>query len=354
MNNSILILSDSFYGYGAEHMLKWLGNTLCQKGFNVSFCSIFDKERDKELDSNARYLPMLIPSRVYDLNYFIKGVKQLRNICNRHAIDVVITFHTNPFLMALLAKPFCRYKTLHSERDNPYARNTTASRFKSWLFRYSDRIVFQTKGAQNFFDWKTVHKSVIIPNPVFIPDFEWQQGFKKTIVTVGRLDVRYKRQDLLIDAFAEILCDFPEYQLVLYGEGKDREYLESKSKELNIQRNVIFAGKVSGIMSKLCREGVFVMTSDSEGMPNALMEAMAIGMPVISTDCEPGGARALITNDVDGILIKRSSKNELVLALRRLLGNKILQIRLGKNARNKMRNFNPDTIANYWVNVIKH
>lgn len=351
---SILILSDSYNGYGAEHMLKWLGNQLVTFGHKVTFCSLFDKERDNGLDINACYFQLSLPPRVYNLNYFIKGAKSLCERYKKDKYDYVITFHTNPYLLALISRIICGYKLLHSERDNPYARKTIPSRFKSWLYRYADKVVFQTVGAQNYFDSRTKAKSVVIPNPIIIPRNQWRCGINKTIVSVGRLDVDFKRQDILLKAFAIISAEYPDYNLVFYGDGKDYQKLEIMANELGVGKKVRFLGKVTDISERLIEEGIFVLTSDSEGMPNALMEAMSIGMPVISTDCQPGGARALIRNNVDGILIKRSSENELVSALKRLLSDKSLQYRLGNNARNRMKIFNPELIANSWMSFINN
>ena len=346
---SILILSDSFNGYGAEHILKWLGNGLCEHGYEITFCSIFDQEKSFDLNGKAEYYQMHFSFRVFDRNYFLKGVKKLFALNKRSHFDYVITFHTNPFLMALLGKRFCGYKIIHSERDNPYNRDTIASKVKMWLYRYADIVVFQTRGAQQFFDNKTIKKSVIIPNPITIPSLQWSYSGNCTIASVGRLDMRYKRQDVLLDAFKKLLSYFPDYKLVLYGDGCDRHNLEIYAKSLGIESNVIFKGKVSNVMAQLVEDDLFVLSSDSEGMPNALMEAMALGMPVVSTDCEPGGARALIDDGVNGLLVERSSVDDLASAIIRLVSDKNMQTTLGVNAREKMTHFAPDVILEEWI-----
>lgn len=350
--NKILILSDSFNGYGAEYMLKWLGNSLLKSGNNVTFCSIFDNVRDAYILPKADYYQIQLPNRQYNLRYFIIGIRFLKNICHKNQYDYVVTFHTNPFLMALLARPFSGYRLIHSERDNPFARNTIPSRLKSWLYRYADKVVFQTEGAKSYFDAKTQKKSVIIPNPIAIPSLSWKGGIKKTIVSVGRLDIHFKRQDLLLEAFAEIAGDFPDYKVVFYGDGKDRQLLEKMADSLGIKDRVVFYGKVFNVTERLAEDGIFVMTSDSEGMPNALMEAMALGMPVISTDCEPGGARALIDSGVNGFVISRGSKEELIAKLRDLLNDSQLCIKIGAKARDKMRLYAPEQIAKMWLNIL--
>lgn len=350
---SILILSDSFNGYGAEHILKWLGNSLYEAGLNVTFCSIFDTEKNKELNEEVEYYQMCFPKDIYDKYYFLKGICFIRNLCEKRHFDYLVTFHTNPFLMAFLAKPFGSYKIIHSERDNPYARNTKATHFKMWLYRFADRVVFQTRGAQEYFDKRTQKESVIIANPIEIPDFKWEGECSKTISTVGRLWILFKRQDILIEAFRKVLEKYPDYKLKLYGDGQDRGKLESMVEKYGIAANVFFLGKVNNVQNHLKDDEIFVLTSDSEGMPNALMEAMALGMPVISTDCEPGGARALINDGVDGFLVKRSSVDGLTTSLLKLIGDREMQKRLGNNAREKMKQFTPELVFKQWLACFK-
>lgn len=349
----ILLLSDSFNGYGAEHILKWLGNMFCQHGYGVTFCAIFDQEKNSELDVRANYYQMSFARNVYDKNYFLKGVNFLRNISKGEQFDYVITFHTNPFLMTLLARPFCGFKILHSERDNPYARDTLVSKAKMWLYRYADIVVFQTEGAQQFFDKKTIRKSTIIPNPTEIPESKWNGVDSKTIVTVGRLHIKYKRQDVLLRAFRKVLDSYPDYKLVLYGDGPDRKSLEQLVKELSMDGSVEFKGKVANVIKKIVDEGIFVLSSDSEGMPNALMEAMALGMPIISTDCEPGGAKALIDDGVNGLIVKRADSDELSHALLSLIGDAKKRTEMGENAREKMKGFQPERIIEMWEECFK-
>lgn len=349
----ILLLSDSFVGYGAEHILRWLGNKLCENGNKVVFCSIFDSDKPQGLSEGAHNYQMRFEWWKYDVHYFVKGARFLKRICKSENVDYVITFHTNPFLLALIARLFSSFKILHSERDNPYARDTMATKIKMWLYRYADKVVFQTEGAKQFFDKKTQRKSTIIPNPVEIPEFQWLNlSSAKTLVSVGRLDVRFKRQDLLLDAFSIINKEYPCYRLRFYGDGIHRKQLEEKAVVLGISEKVDFLGKVRGVKEHLKNEGVFVMTSDSEGMPNSLMEAMALGMPVISTDCEPGGARALIDDGVDGYITERSSVEDLVRVLRIVLADEKLQESIGREARRKMLRFTPEQVFPIWINYI--
>ena len=221
-----------------------------------------------------------------------------------------------------------------------------------WLYRYADKVVFQTEGAQQFFDKKTIRKSTIIPNPIVIPELRWIGFDAKTIVSVGRLHVRFKRQDVLLKSFRKVLDAYPDYKLVLYGDGPDRKSLEQLAKELSMDGSVEFKGKVANVMKIIADEGIFVLSSDSEGMPNALMEAMALGMPVISTDCEPGGAKALIQNGVNGIIVPRGDVDRLAEAIIFYIENKEKADQYGLSARQSMKSYSPNIIICKWSELL--
>lgn len=355
--NRIMLVSNSFEGYGAEYMLAWLGNMLAENGFQVYACAIYDKKKNCRINSNVAFLSIELAKSTNPLYFvflylFSAGFK-LARLCKQNKITTVVTFKENPLCVALIAKMFCGFRHIHSERDDPYNRDTCASKLKMWLYRFTDHIVFQTKGAQEFFNQNIINQSTIIPNPVIIPSQSWNvDKAKKTIACVGRLDIRYKRQDILIKAFAQLEAKYNDWKLVFYGDGNDRQKLERLVSELGIEDRVVFCGKVNNVSERLVNDGIFVLASDTEGMPNALMEAMAIGMPVISTDCSPGGARALIDDGINGLIVERSSEYNLKEALNILLDADEMKVRLGNNARLSMERYLPSVIFNKWLGLL--
>ena len=352
----ILLLSDSFNGYGAEHMIGWIGNMLADNGYEVIFCSIYDKSKNEKLSSKSNFISLNLDRDTNPLflifRYFMFAGIQIGNLCRKYDIDIIITFKENPLCIALIAKLFSKVKHIHSERDDPYNRDTIASKIKMWLYRFADHIVFQTIGAQKYFCKKIIDKSSIIPNPVVIPDLLWiPEKAHKTIANVGRLNVRYKRQDLLIRAFASLKEELSDWKLIFYGDGKDRKYLESLAKEQNVSEQVIFKGRVENVIERLVDDGIFVLTSDTEGLPNVLLEAMSIGMPVVATDCSPGGARTLLSEN-NGILVERGNVSEIANAIMKMVENTEFSVNVSRNARNSVLQYNPQAIYKKWVCVI--
>ena len=137
---------------------------------------------------------------------------------------------------------------------------------------------------------------------------------KKVFAAVGRLEPQ-KNFPMLIKAFSEFHKEEKDYQLIIYGEGKERTNLEKLIKQLNLEGSVSLPGRNKDVLNAINDSAAFILSSDYEGMPNALIEAMCMGMPVISTDCPSGGPRELIENQENGILIPVGDEDALVDAL---------------------------------------
>lgn len=352
----VLLLSDTFNGYGAERMLIRTGLSLKTFGHEVHFCSVFTEDKINGIDDDCfvnlgitKYRNIIIRS----LCYFFVGGFLLYRYCKRNNINYVISFKENPLCLLLLVRCFLSLKHIHSERDNPYNRDTISSRMKMKLYRFVTKIVFQTEGARDYFGDSVKNKSVLIPNPVTIPIIQWSyRHAKKTFVSVGRLDIRYKRQDILIKSFSMISQKYPEWDVILYGDGNDKDILEKMAIDLSVYDRIIFKGKIDNVIEKIVHDGVFVLTSDTEGIPNALMEAMALGMPVITTDCEPGGARLLVDDYINGMMVNRGDVEGLKNALELAINQPYKMIEMGAKARESMNRFDPSIIAEKWNALI--
>lgn len=353
----ILMLAKSFEGYGAEMMQMRVGNYLATHGNDVVFCSFFEEQANVMIaDKSKRKALLSKKSRnplICQIQIFLICPWKLYRLHKELKFDCVITFKENPLCVALAVKFFTRFKLIHSERDNPYNRDTLSSKIKMWLYRFADIIVFQTEGARAYFGNKVRRKSVLIPNFVSIPKAHWScTNARKTFVSVGRLDIRYKRQDILIKAFSRISEKYPDWEVVLYGDGNDRSILKKIAIDLNVYDKIQFKGKTSNVSEKIVRDGVFVLSSDTEGIPNALMEAMALGMPVITTDCEPGGAKLLVTNGMNGLMVDRGDMEKMKEALEYSINHLSEMAEMGVEARKSMARFSPLIIAEKWKTLI--
>ena len=251
-------------------------------------------------------------------------------------MGVPLALYTVPAIMGL------GVKHVISERNDPahFAGKKTTRIFSRLLMRFADGFVFQTRKAQDYYSKSIRKRSVVIHNPLYdVPKIAIERGHKrKEIVSVGRLN-KQKNQRLLISAFADIYKTYPAFKLIIYGEGPERQSLEQYIKDLNLD--------------KIRDSYMFVMTSDFEGMPNALMEAMSLGLPCISTDCPCGGPSELIVDKKNGRLVPVGDKNALSNVMRKLIENEEDAEKIGTEAKTICDTHSIDRICMKWYNFFE-
>lgn len=282
-------------------------------------------------------------------------IRAVRQICKEWKPDVVISFYNDLCALSALAITGLHIPLIYSERNDP---NRTNQRPIDQVYRKivenkAEKIVFQTKGAQACYPPKVQKKSVVILNPLDTSAFPMHDfaNEKKEIVSVGRLEPQ-KNQKLLIEAFSLIADEFPDYNLVIYGEGSLRRELESHIAQLGLQKRVMLPGAKEGIQECIKDASLFVLSSDYEGIPNALIEAMAIGLPCVSTDCSPGGARELIQSDDNGVIVPCGDLNELKHQVLRMLTDRKLAKKIGCKALDIRTRTGKSIIADAWLQVL--
>lgn len=217
------------------------------------------------------------------------------------------------------------------------------------LFPFAAGIVLQTERSKYFFNNKIKKQAVVLPNslnPDFVkPRYEGERD--KRIVSVGRLDAN-KNHEMMIRAFAALRDKYPEYTLTIYGEGELRRYLEDLIKQLDISQQVFLPGVIPNVADQIEQAALFLMTSYSEGVSNALIEALASGLPVISTDVPSGGTVELITDGINGMIIPVGDRQALEKAMDKLLGDAAYAERLGSEAAKIQQRLAPERVNRLW------
>lgn len=207
----------------------------------------------------------------------------------------------------------------------------------------------QTERSRGFFCRKVGEKAVILPNslnPAFIrPRYEGVR--EKKIVSVGRMDAN-KNHEMQLRAFAALKDKYPEYTLVIYGDGELRAYIEETADRLGIAERVSLPGVVPDVAARICRASLFLLTSYSEGVSNALIEALALGLPVIATDVPSGGTEELMKDGVNGLVIPAGDQAALERAMDRLLGDPAYADRLGREAAGIQERLAPERVNPMW------
>ena len=173
------------------------------------------------------------------------------------------------------------------------------------------------------------------------------------MISLGRLENKQKRLDIMLDAFAKFQIFHPEYILKIYGNGEDEESVRQWIIDKELNECVYMMGVSTNPIQDLCRGGIFLITSDYEGISNSLLEAMACGLPVVSTDHTPSGARMLITDGENGLLAPMGDVDALSQALQLYAEDTSLAERCGRNAKKVLERFAPEKILDEWDNYIK-
>jgi len=218
-----------------------------------------------------------------------------------------------------------------------------------YLFRKADGIILQTEDSKTFFPKKTTKKAVVLPNPLN-PEFmkDLYEGEKeKKIVMVGRIDSN-KNQKMVIDAFAPIAHKYPDYKLEIWGDGEDYDSLKDYISSIKLEKQISMPGATRDVKEKIEKAGVYILSSKTEGMPNSLMEAMALGLCCISTDCPCGGPKILIQDGVNGLLTPVKDVDAMTKAMDKVLGNPEYAAKLGKQAAEIRKTLSPKKVNEQW------
>lgn len=278
-------------------------------------------------------------------------IRKLRNVWKTIKPDIIVSFIRKNNVMAIASSRFLKIPVVVSVRSDPKRelQGRVMKNLSLLLFHFADGIVLQTSQARDFFPNSLQKKSVILPNsinPVFL-NIEKVTEKSKEIVAVGRID-KNKNQKMLIDAFSEIAEEYPDWCVRLYGDGEETSLLKEFVKEKGLQEQVFFMGQISNVAERIREASIFVLPSKCEGMPNALIEAMTLGVAVISTDCPCGGPADLIKDGKNGILIPVDDQNALKEALVRLMEDTVYRHKLARNAERITEKLHPDIVNLQW------
>lgn len=350
----IAFVIGSLAGGGAERVVARLASQFSETGHNVTIYMIANDliKYDVNKDVEIVFVKPSIPIRGIK---YIERAFRLRMSINLCCPDVVISFTFGVSALVLFSLTGTNHRVIISERNNPHTDPSSPKlrKIRNLLYEKADGIVFQTQDAKSYFSETIQKKSAIIINPIGddIP-LPYVGDRESVLVSIGRLEPQ-KNHKLLIDAFAEVHKQFPDFVLKIYGEGSLKKQLHEHIVQLHLRENILLMGYSQNVLNDIRKATAFILSSDYEGISNALLEAMAIGLPVVSTDHPIGGARLLIENGKTGILIPVGDKDALVLSISQILSNGNLAQSMASNALNIRRLASIDTIANDWINFIE-
>lgn len=331
----ILFTIRSLTGGGAERVVSVLSGLLAEAGEDVHIITYKITDRDYSISEKVQIhempqrkdSPATKVMRIFDMRKLIKDVQP----------DVIIPFVGTVLYVSWFAITGMKIPFVLTIRNNPWTmpEKRMSRRFRDYLAEKSSAIMVQNKEQSEYFSDKLRKKCFVVPNPIsekFIDNYKKNYNKKLSrIIAVGRLH-KQKNYLLLLKAMADVTKREPEITLDIFGEGNQKEYLESLINEYGLSNNVFLCGRSQSIEKQLQVADVFVMTSDYEGMPNALMEAMAFGVPCISSDCKTG-PKSLIKPFENGLLFQTNNVEDLKEKMKWAIANPDRMKEYGKCAR---------------------
>ncbi|MCM1046835.1 MAG: glycosyltransferase [Clostridiales bacterium] len=348
---------------GAEHVVSVLSHTFIQRGYEVILTTQWRSEDEYETDEQVRRIHVGLTDK--DINHgrlynaWLRFVR-LRKCIRAEKPDLVISFCNKANFRSAFAMFGMKTPLIISVRNDPQV-DYAPYKIPTWYMENkASGGVFQTPDAMRFFSKKFQQKSCIIFNPLSEKYLNSEDKVSHSlirdneIVTVGRIS-RQKNQLLLLRAFQIIAQKYPAYILKIYGVVEEQDCYEELQRYIDsagLENKVFFMGVTDILHEEIQNAAVFVLTSDYEGMPNALIEAMALGLPCIATDCPCGGSALLVQNEISGILVPTGQVEPLWQALDYMLSNPEKAEAMGQNAKKILAKVQPDKICDEWIKYI--
>lgn len=347
---------------GAERVVSTLANQLSKIGYQVYVATEWFSQDEFVLSDQVTRVDVgLTPKQMKAgrVRQFFFRIKNLKELVKREQPDVIIAFGQKAIYRALMATYSSKIPVITAVRTDPKL-NYSGKADKlliPLLWRRAAGNVFQTIGARDFFPKKVREKSVIILNPIADKYLGSEQPLqrRKAVVNTGRL-VEGKNQVMLIRAFRLVWEKHPDYYLEIYGEdSKDgtKEKINNCIADCKAADYVKLMGSCSELEKVMWDASIYAFASNGEGLPNAVMEAMALGLPVVSTDCPCGGPATLIKNGFNGLLVPVNEEKEMAKAINYLIEHPDTRKQIGERAVEISKMANPDRICEQWKEYIE-
>ncbi|MDD6202993.1 MAG: glycosyltransferase [Lachnospiraceae bacterium] len=356
-NKKVIFVTITMGGGGSERAISILAEHFVKMGLQVTILMIAGNDIAYQLNEKIE-VRQVGNSSNGSLKERLKRISSMRKVFRDNKNANIIAMGTVASIFTLLADFGLTNNVIISERNNPNRINgkpysKKMKMIRDFLYKRADYCVFQTEDAKDYFPNFPKEKARVIPNSIS-PDMPspYEGERTKEIVTAGRL-IPEKNQKMLLSAFAEFLRTHQEYALRIFGSGELEQELKQYAKELGIESKTEFIPFTSRLHDEMKKSGIYVSTSNGEGISNAILEAMAMGIPTIATDCPIGGSKMCIDTGNNGILIPVGDVNALVEALNKIAGDGQYAKRLSQNAVLVRERFSEENIVKMWEELLE-
>lgn len=399
-SKKVLMVIPHMHGGGAERVSAQIINTLNNRGYETTYMLTSSKKHEvintdlddktplvlltEELNKETAlqklcYLPQKLTStlvgKLYEkrdkyvpafvgkaciVNQYHREIKYIRNLLKENPDMAVIAFLQPAIPIVVLASRGLPNKVIISERGDP--NRLMKKRYgKKFIEKYYDNVgavVFQTEDAKSVYPENIARKGTVISNPIKagLPQPYFGEG-NNCITTFCRIS-KQKNLPVMVEAFSKIHEEFPAYKLRIIGDApnaEDKQELEGIKKQieqLGIKDAVVFEPFMKNVHEAIIKDAMYVSSSDYEGISNAMLEAMAIGMPTVCTDCPIGGAKATINDGENGLLVPIKDPDALYRAIKRVVTEDGLAEKLSKNAAKLREELSLERITDKWEKLL--
>ena len=357
MRKKIMFYSMALIKGGTERTIANLSNYFINK-YDITIVTNINHPTEYKLDKRIKVINIdkedklnekLFKKIITKLSHF--RTNELNKIIEKEKPDIIFSLLPEPSIRLLNLKKKYNIPMILCVRNRPNKELLfKLSIIRNHYYKKADNILLQDINFIKYIPNRLRNKVIVIPNYIshsFI-DSKISTKKEKTITTIARLE-KQKNIELLITAYKELKNK--EYKLLIYGEGKEKNKLIKLINKYNLNNNIIFKGTTNNIEEVLKNTTLFVLPSNHEGMPNALLEAMALGIPVISTNSSEI-ISTIIDNNKNGIIIDKNDKDELVNKISYLLDNKDIRDKIGKEASKIKKIYSENNIIKEWEDLI--
>ena len=389
----VLFFIDSLGGGGAERVVSVLANNMVSRGYSVTIVMLWKRKIaysiensidvifSEELTVQSIYGAIIrksfyfwnkIRSRVYvpffkrigkkdklpkwnetSFYFYATYAMPYRELLKKNKDCTAFGFLIRSNISLLMAAKGTKLKTVFCERNNPVRPDMPKNimKIRDRIYKRCDAAVFQTNEEMEYYT-EIKGKKAVIPNPLKDNLPERITGERRhEIVNFCRLS-KQKRIPLLIDAFAMLLNDYSDFILRIYGNGEEKDNILEYIKEKHLENKVFIEPFAIDIHERIKDAAMFAFTSDFEGLSNSMLEAMAIGLPCVCTDCDGGGARMMIEDHVNGLLVPKGDVNAVYIAMKEIIEDKELAEKLSINGSKLRDELSVDKIVDKWIEMI--
>ena len=349
----VMFVCQSLGNGGAERVVSVLTDELSEADYRVFILTMTKEKQVYNINENVE---IVAPHKNYNAGILgkLQRVKIIRDEIIKHKIDVVVAFSHYNAMFSVIASYGLPVRIIGSERNDPaqLKNRKILNSTRNILYKKLDCLVCQTDEAKAYFPNKIQEKTTIILNPISASIIDPYCGEKeKKIVTFCRLEPQ-KNLRMLIDAFEMLYEEYPDYELNIYGEGSEREnllnYIVSKGL-VNVNSMKPFCQDVH---QKVMKATIFALPSNYEGLSNSMIEAMALGIPTVVTDCPCGGARMVIENNKNGIMVAVDDPKAMYEAFKKIIVSPKFAKELSNNGVKIRDKLNCKKIAKQWKKAI--